>query len=117
MPIKVQCRCGRVLLVKEEMAGKTGRCPECEQLVKIPSAEDDGEETLRKHSQAIRSRTDEDDWPSSRRRVDEAEDEEEDARPRRRRKRGDRKEPARGRTIALLSIGIAALILLALAPF
>jgi hypothetical protein len=108
MPIKVQCRCGRVLLVKDEMAGKTGRCPECQQPVKIPwpppqeeaTAElVDEEDTPRKRSQAIRSRRREDEDEEDeerparrRRREDEDDDYDEDDRPRRKRTSSRRDE-------------------------
>ena len=36
MPIKVKCRCGRVLKVRDSMAGKRVRCPDCESPVNIP---------------------------------------------------------------------------------
>ncbi|MCI0637875.1 MAG: hypothetical protein L0Y72_24855 [Gemmataceae bacterium] len=39
MPIIVKCKnpeCGRTLRVKDEHAGKTAKCPDCQQLIKIP---------------------------------------------------------------------------------
>ena len=36
MPIKVQCACGRSMLVKDELAGKLARCPDCKQPVRVP---------------------------------------------------------------------------------
>ena len=39
MPIKVKCRCGRVLKVRDSMAGKRVRCPECESPIRIPEPE------------------------------------------------------------------------------
>jgi hypothetical protein len=128
MPIKVQCRCGRVMLVKDEMAGKTGRCPACQQPVKIPFSDEeipaelveDEEEVPRRRSQAIRSRRDEDDFDEDDRRPrrkragsrrDEDYDDYDDYDDRRRRKaRRDRKEPVSGVTITLLSIGIGVLL-------
>jgi hypothetical protein len=36
MPIKVACACGKKLAVKEEFAGKKGKCPACGKLLSIP---------------------------------------------------------------------------------
>src|SRR5438105_2547480 len=36
MPIKVQCACGKSLSAKDELAGKTVKCPGCQQPLKIP---------------------------------------------------------------------------------
>ncbi|MEQ8790865.1 MAG: hypothetical protein RIC55_31675 [Pirellulaceae bacterium] len=36
MPIKVTCQCGQSFAAKDEMAGKTVRCPKCKQPLKIP---------------------------------------------------------------------------------
>ena len=37
MPIEVTCRkCGRILRVKESMAGKSGKCPKCGNLIRVP---------------------------------------------------------------------------------
>lgn len=36
MPLKAKCRCGRVLRVKDALAGKRVRCPECQSPVRIP---------------------------------------------------------------------------------
>jgi len=41
MPIKVKCGnadCGKTLQVKDELAGKTVRCPGCQQPLKVPAA-------------------------------------------------------------------------------
>lgn len=38
MPIRVTCQCGQSLNVPDSMAGKSGKCPKCQQLVKIPMA-------------------------------------------------------------------------------
>lgn len=43
MPIKVSCQCGKRLVVKDEMAGKKGKCPACGQLLEIPVAEAEDE--------------------------------------------------------------------------
>lgn len=37
MPIAVQCTCGQKLNVPDHMAGKQGKCPKCQQLLRIPS--------------------------------------------------------------------------------
>lgn len=36
MVIRVQCNCGKRLKVKDELAGKTGNCPNCGENLKIP---------------------------------------------------------------------------------
>lgn len=38
MPIAVQCSCGQRLNVPDSMAGKQGKCPKCQQLLRIPPA-------------------------------------------------------------------------------
>jgi hypothetical protein len=38
MPIAVQCSCGQRLNVPDNLAGKQGKCPKCQQLLKIPLA-------------------------------------------------------------------------------
>jgi hypothetical protein len=38
MPIKVQCACGKGFAAKDELAGKTVKCPNCQQPLKIPGA-------------------------------------------------------------------------------
>ena len=38
MPIRVACQCGQSLNVPDSMAGKSGKCPKCQQLVRIPAA-------------------------------------------------------------------------------
>lgn len=35
MPIKVQCACGKAFAAKDELAGKTVKCPNCQQPLKI----------------------------------------------------------------------------------
>ena len=37
MPIRVTCQCGHTLSVPDEMAGKSGKCPKCKQLLKVPA--------------------------------------------------------------------------------
>jgi len=36
MPIKVQCTCGKAFAAKDELAGKTVKCPGCQKPLKIP---------------------------------------------------------------------------------
>ena len=36
MPIKVQCACGKAFAAKDELAGKTVKCPGCQKPLKIP---------------------------------------------------------------------------------
>src|SRR5690606_2802152 len=36
MAIRVRCACGRALTVRDESAGKKGRCPACQQVVRVP---------------------------------------------------------------------------------
>lgn len=37
MPIKVACQCGQAFAIKDEMAGKTLKCPKCQQPLKVPA--------------------------------------------------------------------------------
>jgi hypothetical protein len=39
MPISLQCPCDRKLRVKEELAGRKVRCPECKQILRVPAPE------------------------------------------------------------------------------
>lgn len=39
MPIKVQCACGKAFAAKDEIAGKTVKCPGCQKPVKIPGSQ------------------------------------------------------------------------------
>src|SRR5436305_2156786 len=36
MPIKVKCACGKAFAAKDELAGKTVKCPGCQKPLKIP---------------------------------------------------------------------------------
>ena len=38
MPIQVTCQCGYSLNAPDSMAGKSGKCPKCQQLIKVPGA-------------------------------------------------------------------------------
>ncbi len=42
MEIRFKCPCGKVLGAPEEAAGKNGRCPVCERLIRVPGAESEG---------------------------------------------------------------------------
>lgn len=37
MPISLKCNCGQVLKVPDTMAGKSGKCPKCQAMIKIPA--------------------------------------------------------------------------------
>jgi hypothetical protein len=39
MPIAVDCACGRGLRIKDELAGKKVRCPECKSILAVPEKE------------------------------------------------------------------------------
>lgn len=41
--IPIQCDCGRTLKLKDELAGKRVRCPDCSEMIKVPKAEDEDE--------------------------------------------------------------------------
>lgn len=36
MPIKFKCKCGHILTVPDKAAGKSGKCPKCQQEVRVP---------------------------------------------------------------------------------
>ncbi len=36
MPIRIQCQCGHSLQVPDQLAGKSGKCPKCSNVIKIP---------------------------------------------------------------------------------
>ncbi len=38
MPIRVTCQCGQSLNVPDSLAGKSGKCPKCQQFIQIPAA-------------------------------------------------------------------------------
>src|SRR6516162_5035709 len=44
MPIPMQCSCGRSMQVKDEMAGRKIRCPDCKQVLQVASREHDVED-------------------------------------------------------------------------
>ncbi|MBI3723149.1 FHA domain-containing protein [bacterium] len=41
MPITFKCKCGQSITVRDDFAGKAGRCPKCKKAVQVPG--DDGE--------------------------------------------------------------------------
>src|SRR5437588_9164085 len=41
MSIRVTCECGKELRVKDEYAGKRGKCPSCGKILQIPQPEAD----------------------------------------------------------------------------
>ncbi len=47
MPIRVTCQCGQSLNVPDSMAGKSGKCPKCQQVVKIPETSSAPAETAK----------------------------------------------------------------------
>src|SRR5690606_979584 len=38
MPIRLKCTCGKVLSVRDELAGKAVKCPGCQTVLRIPAA-------------------------------------------------------------------------------
>lgn len=38
MPIRVTCQCGQSLSVPDNLAGKSGKCPKCQQSIRIPAS-------------------------------------------------------------------------------
>lgn len=38
MPIRVTCSCGQSLSVPDAMAGRSGKCPKCSEIIRIPAA-------------------------------------------------------------------------------
>jgi hypothetical protein len=103
MPITLRCDCGRALRVKDEFAGRKGRCPHCGTVLAIPApeveAEEDAYEVLRAEPE---TRVRRDPEPAYRRREPEPEPEPEPPRrpvlrrepsPRRRPRRAERGGP------------------------
>jgi hypothetical protein len=131
MTIQVRCpnqECGKLLAVRDDFAGKTGKCPRCGTTMPIPNpgeAEpsvitpvvveaappEEEEEAVPVRRLRKRRREEEDE-------IEEEDDEQEDEEPRPRRRRGaeERRPPSRAATITMLSIGAVLLILLALTP-
>ncbi len=123
MPIPLQCDCGRSLRIKDELAGRKVKCPQCAAVLVVPLPEapaedeayellaDDAPEEPRRRKKAEpdnadamvqtspRSRRpateDEDDPERSRRERRRREEEQEEARRRERRRKDVRREEAR----------------------
>lgn len=38
MPVQVKCSCGKVLKVRDELAGKAVKCPGCQSVLRVPAA-------------------------------------------------------------------------------
>lgn len=107
MPIRVECECGKVLRLKDELAGKRVRCPGCGDPLSVPADEEpleleladepprkrslrdeEDEDRPRRPGITARRAADEDDEPTPRRRPDPDEDEAEDEpRPRKKKKK------------------------------
>lgn len=49
MPIRVKCSCGKVLNVKDELAGKKGKCPGCGNAIPIPQPKPAAAPARKKH--------------------------------------------------------------------
>jgi hypothetical protein len=108
MPIAARCRCGRAIRVKDELAGRRIRCPECSEVLRVPVPEaeiieedsEDREEDRRERRPVRRERTEtaieERRRPAPRSRAS-AEDEDEDEREEEEERRARRKKRRRRR--------------------
>jgi hypothetical protein len=105
MPIPLQCDCGRSMRVKDELAGRKVKCPQCAAVLTVPQPEppaedqayelisDDGpEEEVRPRGRARSASEESVQAAPSRRRPAAAEDDEEDDPEERRRERRRRRE-------------------------
>jgi len=109
MTIIFDCDCGMTLRVKDEKAGRTIHCPECDDKLVVP--DDSGsriieeDKTPRKSKRVPTARIvdDEDDEPPRRRRRDE--DDEDEPRPKKRKKKRPRVEESSGGSAAPIAIG------------
>ncbi len=117
MPLRVTCDCGKRLQVKDNLAGKRIRCPECQELLTVPAAEEPEEEELdeepapkKKAPAKVTARA-----PAKPARRPEPEDdeEEEDERPRGKSKgkKGKKATQSSSNLVLLLGIGGAILVL------
>ncbi|MBI2807178.1 MAG: hypothetical protein HYX68_19525 [Planctomycetes bacterium] len=107
MSIQVECDCGRMFRVKDDKAGRKVRCPECDEVVRVPEAEEEEDDSAsaiavapklppRKPPKPTFDDADDEPRQKSRRRVDEDEEEGEDEdrrRPKSKRRRDDDDEP------------------------
>jgi hypothetical protein len=109
VPIGLTCDCGKQLRVRDDLAGKKVRCPECKELLVVPDGQDDESEAAAKVPKAGRqperepAGEDEDARPRKRKGDDE------DGRPRKKRKQ----KAGSGMLWIGLAAGAAALVLLA----
>ena len=46
MPISLSCDCGRALRVKDELAGKKIRCPECKSILGVPAKKNEADDVV-----------------------------------------------------------------------
>lgn len=81
MPLAFNCDCGRALRVKDELAGKKIRCPECKSILTVPDRNisdelelevipaDEDEETARKSARRAAIQTEPPEAPLARRRT------------------------------------------------
>jgi DNA-directed RNA polymerase subunit RPC12/RpoP len=46
MPIALSCRCGRSLRLKDELAGKKIRCPECSSILAVPAKKNEADDLV-----------------------------------------------------------------------
>ncbi|MFO0864730.1 MAG: hypothetical protein U0744_08780, partial [Gemmataceae bacterium] len=81
MAIRISCDCGKTMAVKDELAGRKIRCPQCQDLIPVPT----GPSAVRAKPSPLRPVEVDDDDPSSPRRRSACprDDEEDDDRPRR----------------------------------
>ena len=60
MPIEMTCRsCGKILILKESMAGKSGKCPKCGNIIRVPrpmAAQERMAPGLSAHAQGVKVR-------------------------------------------------------------
>ncbi len=89
MPIEFDCDCGKSLRVKDELAGRTIRCPECDERITVPEDEEPARaipiaKPARPTPRVI-DEDEEDERPSKRRRNDDDDDFE--PRPKKRKKK------------------------------
>jgi hypothetical protein len=54
MPIRVTCQCGHSLAVPDNLAGKSGKCPKCQQILKIPASNEAASSPVAKQNPAAK---------------------------------------------------------------
>ncbi len=113
MTIQFDCDCGMTLRVKDEKAGRTIHCPECDDKLVVP--DDSGARTVEEDepkARKVRVARIADDEPPRRRRRDEDDDEDDEDRPRpRKRKKRPKVEESSGLS-AQFPIAIGCLMML-----